>query len=247
MLVGMNLVWSFLLMKRAYGGMHRYGVWFVIGKLAPKWIASAPDFNVALLGHVLMDLFIFLVLVPIIRDFIGGVATLRFRYGFPQEEIIFRKLSQSTIANVVSEAPEKRDSFMKDLLRRAVDPEEMKQPAFGLPWEEWAYDYKAMAVACELDKKGVINAKTWELCVWMKTKDGWTAVEQGKEDEMQNQIGMMEKMRVWSLAGYCLVFSFMIHATGSFARHGKVARFQPDDGSHPGENDVKGRQAATGD
>ncbi|KAF8553843.1 hypothetical protein OG21DRAFT_1509612 [Imleria badia] len=195
MLVGMNMVWSFLLTRRLYRGMSRYGVWFVVGKLAPRWSATAPDLNMALLGHILLDLFIFLVLVPIIRDFLDGVATLRFRHGFPPEEIIFRKPSESTIANIVSEGPEKRDAFMKDLLRRAVDPEEMKQTTFGLPWEEWAYDYRAMAAACELDKKGVISAKTWELCVWMKMQDGWTAVEQGKEDDMQNQIGMMEKMR----------------------------------------------------
>ncbi|KAH0833901.1 hypothetical protein J3R83DRAFT_11084 [Lanmaoa asiatica] len=202
MLVGMNLVWSFLLIRRVYRGLSRYGVWFAIGKLVPKWSATAPGFDMALLGNILLDLFIFMILTPMIRDFVTGVATLRFRHGFPQEEIIFRKPSESTIANIVSEAPEKRDVFMKDLLRRAVDPKEMEQAAFGLPWEEWAYDYIAMAAACELNKKGVINAKTWELCVWMKMNDGWTAIEQGKEDDMQNQIGMMNKMRVWSLAGY---------------------------------------------
>lgn len=202
MLVGMNMLWSILIVRRLYRGMHRYGVWFVVGKLVPRWSATAPDLNVALLGHIVMDLFIFLILVPIVRDFLGGVATLRLRHGFPREEIVFRKPSESTIANIVSEAPEKRDAFMKDLLRRAVDPEEMKQAAFGLPWEEWTYDYQAMAAACELDKEGVINAKTWDLCVWMKMQDGWAAVEQGKEDDMLNQIGMMEKLRVWSLTGY---------------------------------------------
>lgn len=176
--------------------MSRYGVWFAIGKLVPKWTATAPSFNRGLLGNIVLDLFIFLILVPMIRDFVSGIATLRYRHGFPQEEVIFRKPSESTIANIVSEAPEKRDAFMKDLLRRAVDPEELKQTIFGLPWEEWAYDYKAMLAAYELDKKGVINAKTWELCVWMKMKDGWTAVEQGKENDIQNQIGMMDKMRV---------------------------------------------------
>lgn len=202
MLLGMNLVWSFLLTRRVYRGLSRYGVWFAIGKLAPRWSATAPGFNMALLGNIILDFFIFMILVPMIRDFLSGVAVLRFRHGFPQEEVIFRKPSESTVANIVSEAPEKRDTFTKDLLRRAVDPEEMKQATFGLPWEEWAYDYRAMADAHELDKKGVISAKTWELCVWMKMKDGWTAVEQGKEDDMQNQAGMMEKMRVWSLAGH---------------------------------------------
>jgi len=207
MLAGMNLIWSFLLIRRVYRGMYRYGVWFAIGKLSPRWSATAPDFNVALLGNTILDLFIFLILVPIIRDFIGGVAILRFRHGFPQEEVIFRKPSESTIANIVSEAPEKRDAFVKDLLRRAVDPREIKQATFGLPWEEWAYDYRAMAAACELVKEGVISAETWELCVWMKMKDGWTAVEQGKEDDVQNQIGMMEKMRVLSLVACDLVFA----------------------------------------
>lgn len=196
MLVGMNLAWFFLLIRRVYGGMSRYGVWFAIGKLAPKWSTTAPDFNTAFLGNIILDVFVFMILVPMTHDFVSGVATLRFRHGFPQEEVIFRKPNESTIANIVLEGPEKRDAFMKDLLRRAVDPEEMKYATFGLPWEEWAYDYKAMAAACELDKKGVINSKTWELCVWMKMKDGWTAVEQGKEDDMQNQLGMMAKMRV---------------------------------------------------
>ncbi|KAF8438367.1 hypothetical protein L210DRAFT_3504819 [Boletus edulis BED1] len=196
MLVGINLVWSALLSRRLYRGMYRYGVWFLVGKLAPRWNATAPDFNVALLGHILLDIFVFLILVPIIRDFVGGVAILRFHHGFPQKEIIFRKPSASTVANIVSEAPEKRDAFLKDLLRRAVDPEEMKHAAFGLPWEEWIYDYRAMAAACELNEKKVIDAKTWELCVWMKMKDGWTAVEQGKEGDIQNQIGMMDKMKV---------------------------------------------------
>lgn len=200
MLLGMNLVWSFLLARRVYRGLSRYGVWFAISKLAPGWSATAPAFNRALLGNIFLDFFIFIVLVPMIRDFLSGVAVLRLRHGFPREEIIFRKPSESTVANIVSEAPEKRDAFMKDLLRRAVDPEEMKQAIFGLPWEEWAYDYKAMAAVCELDKNGVISAQTWELCVWMKMKDGWTAVEQGREVETQNQTGMMEKMRVWSLA-----------------------------------------------
>lgn len=202
MLVGMNLAWSFLLIRRVYRGMSRYGVWFAIGKLVPKWSATPPNFHMALLGNVILDLFIFLILVPMIRDFVTGVVALRFCHGFPQEEIIFRKPSESTVANIVSEAPEKRDAFMKDLLRRVVDPDEMKHATFGLPWEEWAYDYKVMAAACELDKKGVINAKTWELCVWMKMKDGWTVVEQGKEQDMQNQVGMMDKMRVCSSTGY---------------------------------------------
>lgn len=196
MLVGMNLAWSCLLIRRIYRGVSRYGMWFAIGKLVPKWSSTAPDFHMALLGNIVLDFFIFVILVPMIRDFISGVATLRFRHGFPQEEIVFRKLNDSTMTNMALEAPEKRDATMKDLLRRAVDPEEMKHATFDLPWEEWAYDYKAMAAACELDKKGVINAKTWEVCVWMKMKDGWTAVDQGKEDDMQNQLGMMEKMRV---------------------------------------------------
>lgn len=248
MLAGMNLVWSFLLIRRAYRGMYRYGVWFAIGKLSPRWSATAPDFNVALLGNTILDLFIFLILVPIIREFVGGVAILRVRHGFPQEEIIFRKPSESTIANIVSEAPEKRDAFVKDLLRRAVDPEEIKQATFGLPWEEWVYDYRAMAAACELVKNGVISARTWELCVWMKLKDGWTAVEQGKEDDMQNQVGMMEKMRVWSLAGCDLVFAHGFdYATGSLARDGQATRFQPDDGGYSGENGVKGWCATASD
>ncbi|KAG9308684.1 hypothetical protein JVU11DRAFT_11641 [Chiua virens] len=193
--VGMNILWSLLLTRRVYGGLSRYGVRFVVGQLVPQWIAPAPAFDMTLLGNAILDFFIFMVLIPIVRDFLTGVATLRLRHGFPREEIIFRKPSESTVANIVSEGPEKRDAYMKELLRRAVDPEEMKQAAFGLPWEEWAYDYKATAAACELDKKGVIDAKTWELCVWMKIEGGWTAVEQGKEAEMQNQIGMMQKMR----------------------------------------------------
>ena len=207
MLLGLNLVWSLLLARRAYRGMSRYGAWFALGKLVPWGSGTAPHFDMALIGNIVLDLFIFVVLVPILRDFLYGVALLRFRHGFPPEEIIFRKPSESTIANIVSGAPEKRDAFMKDLLRRAVDPEEMKHSAFGLPWEEWTYDYSAIAAAHELDKIGVISAKTWELCVWMKMEDGWTAVEQGKEADMQHQIGMMEKMRVCSLTGYDCVFT----------------------------------------
>ncbi|KIJ61700.1 hypothetical protein HYDPIDRAFT_176867 [Hydnomerulius pinastri MD-312] len=194
-LLGMNLVWSFLLLKRTYGGLSRYGVRFVIGKLEPAWGAPAPSLDKALLGNIALDLFVFLILVPITRDFVSGVATLRLRYGFPQQEIIFRKPSQSTIANIVSEAPEKRDACLQDVLRRATDPEEMKQVAFGMPWEEWAYDYKAMAAAREANEKGTISTQTWELCVWMKMKDGWTAIEHGKEMDPQSQVGMMEKLR----------------------------------------------------
>ncbi|KIK92463.1 hypothetical protein PAXRUDRAFT_829931 [Paxillus rubicundulus Ve08.2h10] len=191
-LLGMNVIWSFLLIRRAHGGLSRYGVW---SALVSEWGAVAPNLDKALLGNIVMDLFIFLILVPIVRGFLGGVVMMRFRHGFPQQEIIFRKPSQSTIANIVSEAPEKRDAYMNELLRRAVDPEEMKQAAFGMPWEEWSYDYKAMAAACELDKKGVISAKTWEICVWMKMEDGWTAIEQGKEMDIQSQVGMMENLR----------------------------------------------------
>jgi hypothetical protein len=194
----MNLIWSFLLIRRAYGGLSRYGVWSALGKLVPEWGAAAPNLDKALLGNIVMDLFVFLILVPIVRGFLG-VAMMRFRHGFPQQEIIFRKPSQSTIANIVSEAPEKRDAYTKELLRRAVDLEEMKQVAFGMPWEEWMYDYKAMAAAYESDMKGVIGAKTWETCVWMKMKDGWTAIEQGKEIDFQSQVGMMEKLRVSQL------------------------------------------------
>ena len=245
MLLGMNLAWSFLLTRRVYRGMSRYGVWFAIGKLAPEWGAPAPRLDMALLGNVLLDLFIFVVLVPIIRDFLAGVAVLRLRYGFPQHQIIFRKPSESTIANIVSEVPEKRDAFVKDLLRRAVQPEAVKHATFGLPWEEWAYDYRAMAAACELDNKGVIDAKMWETCVWMRIEDGWTAVEQGKEADVQNQVGMMEKLRVWLL---CMIaFLLTVNVIGPFTCHGQDTRFPPDDGSHPSENGVKGWCNAAGD
>ncbi|KAF9228189.1 hypothetical protein BS17DRAFT_813137 [Gyrodon lividus] len=195
MLLAINLIWLFLLVRRACGALSRYGAWFVLGKFVPEWGAAAPSLDKAFLGNIAMDLFVFLILVPIVRDFLSDVAMMRLRHGFPQQEIIFRKPSPSTIANIISEAPEKRDAYMKELLCRAVHPEEMKQVAFGMPWEEWTYDHKAMAAAWESDKKGVINAKTWELCVWMKMKDGWTAIEQGKEIDPQNQVGMMEKLR----------------------------------------------------
>ncbi|KAF9239498.1 hypothetical protein BU15DRAFT_88042 [Melanogaster broomeanus] len=195
MLLGMNLVASFLLLRRAYGGLSRYGIWFVLGKFVPQWSGSAPSLDRALFGNIAMDLFVFLILVPIVRSFLTGVVLMRFRHGFPQQEVVFRKPSEATIANIVSEAPEKRDAYMKELLRLAVDPEEMKQLAFGMPWEEWTYDYNAMEAACELEKKGIISAKTWELCVWMKMKDGWTAIEQGKEADFQSQVGMMERLR----------------------------------------------------
>lgn len=53
-----------------------------------------------------------------------------------------------------------------------------------------------MTEAHELDKNGIIDAKTWELCIWMKVNGEWTVVEERKEVDIQNQKGMMNKMRV---------------------------------------------------
>lgn len=192
----MNVLWSFLLIRRTLGGLRRYGVLFVISKMFPLPNAPAPRTDKALLGNLFLDFLIFSVLVPIVLDFLYGVATLRLRYGFPEEEIVFRKLTPATIGNIAAELPEKRDSFLKELLQRAVDSEEIKQMSFGMPWEEWAYDYTAMAAACDSSKDGTIGSKTWERSVWMKMKEGWTVIQHGKGKDYKTQLGMMEKLQV---------------------------------------------------
>ncbi|KAG6334448.1 hypothetical protein ID866_4649 [Astraeus odoratus] len=194
-LLAVNLLFSFLLVRRIYGGLYRYGILFLASKIVPMSNTLAFRMDTALIGNFLLDLFIFSILLPIVLDFAKGIATLRLRYGFPQEEIIFRKLTPSAIATIAAATPEKKDKLLKDLLTRAVDPEEMKQIAFGMPWEEWAYDYHAMAAAHKASKEDVVSPKTWELSVWMKMGERWTVIQHGREEDYTTQVGMMEKLR----------------------------------------------------
>lgn len=188
----------FLLVRRILGGLSRYGVLYLLGKLVSKSSAPAqpPHADKWLFGNILLDLFIFSVLVPIVLDFVTGLATLRFRYGFPREEIVFRRPTLTTKIHIAIEEPEKRDAYLRNMLQRAVDREEMKQPKFGMPWEEWAYDYRAMAAACEASKRGTVHSNTWELSVWMKMTNGWSVIQHGQEDDYETQVGMLEKLRV---------------------------------------------------
>ncbi|KAG1733727.1 hypothetical protein EDB19DRAFT_1208988 [Suillus lakei] len=193
-MLGANLAWSFLLGKRIYGALYRYGILFTLGKILPIFKAPPPLVNWPLAGQLCLDIFLLLVLLPLINNFIS-VMTLRYHHGFPKSEIVFRKPSSATVANIVSQPPEKRDSYMNDILRRAVDPEELKQPTWGMPWDEWTMDFRAMAVAYEAEKKGLISRDAWELSVWMKMKEGWTVIEHGKVSDPLSQVGMMEKLQ----------------------------------------------------
>ncbi|KAH7882091.1 hypothetical protein F5I97DRAFT_1939563 [Phlebopus sp. FC_14] len=193
--LAMNISYTFLLVRRAYGALSLYGVRFLLGKVVPVLAAPAPSLNKALFGNLTLDLFLFLIFGPLVYEFVTGIAMLRYLYGFPQEEIVFRKLTQATIADVLSKSQEKRDTHLQELLQLAIDPEEMKEFPLGLPWEQWAYDYNAMASACKMEKEGKISAKTWELSIWMKMKDGWTVVEPGKSVNPLYQVGMMEKLK----------------------------------------------------
>lgn len=194
----MNITFFFLLVRRILGGLSRYGVLYLLGKLVPESSAPAqpPHADKWLFGNILFDLFIFSVLIPTVLDFVTGLATLRFRYGFPREEIVFRMPTLTTKINIALEEPEKRDAHLRNLLQRAVDREQIKQPKFGMPWEEWAYDYRAMAAACEASKRGTVRSNTWELSVWMKMTDGWSVIQHGQEDDYNAQVGMLEKLRV---------------------------------------------------
>ncbi|KAG1753052.1 hypothetical protein EDD22DRAFT_957594 [Suillus occidentalis] len=178
MMLGANLAWSFLLGKRIYGALYRYGILFIIGKISPILKAPPPTVNWPLVGQLCLDIFILSVLLPLINNFIS-VVKLRYYHGFPESEIIFRKPSSATVANIVSQPPDKRDSYMNDILRRAVDPEEFKQPTWGMPWDEWTIDFRAMAVAYEAEKKGLISRDAWEL----------------SSCNPLSQVGMMEKLQ----------------------------------------------------
>lgn len=193
-MLGANLAWSFLLGKRIYGALYRYGILFILGKISPILKVPPPAVNWPLAGQLCLDIFLLSVLLPLIKNFIS-VMTLRYHHGFQKSEIVFRKPSSATVANIVSQPPDKRDSYMNDVLRRAIDPEEFKQPTWGMPWDEWTMDFRAMAVAYEAEKKGLISRDAWELSVWMKMKEGWTVIEHGKVSDPLGQVGMMEKLQ----------------------------------------------------
>ncbi|KAG1853824.1 hypothetical protein C8R48DRAFT_722466 [Suillus tomentosus] len=194
LMLGANLAWSFLIGKRIYGALYRYGVLFILGKISPIFKAPPPAVNWPLAGQLCLDMFMLSVLLPLINNFIS-IIKLRYRHGFPKSEIVFRKPSSATVANILSQSLEKRDSYLKDLLRRAVDPEEFNQPTWGMPWDEWTIDFLAMGVADEAEKKGLISRDAWELSVWMKMKEGWTVIEHGKVSNPLSQVGMMEKLQ----------------------------------------------------
>ncbi|KAI6013058.1 hypothetical protein BKA83DRAFT_4362562 [Pisolithus microcarpus] len=195
-LLGVNLSFTFLLLRRMYSGLYRYGILFAISKVVPSSSnLPAPTLDWALLGNMLLDLCIFSVLVPLVLDFARGLATLRLRYGFPKREVVFRKPTPTTMINIAAEASQKQDAFLKDLLQRAVDPEEIKAMNFGMPWEEWAYDYKAMAAAYEADKNGSIKSQTWDLSTWIKINSGWSVIQHNGEVDYQTKLGMMEKLK----------------------------------------------------
>ncbi|KAG2151126.1 uncharacterized protein EDB93DRAFT_1249614 [Suillus bovinus] len=194
LMLGANLAWSSLLAKRAYGALYRYGILFILGKISPILETPPPAVNWPLAGQLCLDIFLLSVLLPLMNNFVS-VAKLRYHHGFPKSEIIFRKPSSATVANILIQPPEKRDDYMNDILRRAVDPEEFKQPTWGMPWDEWVMDFRAMGVAYEADKKGLISIDVWKLGVWMKMKDGWTVIEHGKAGHPLSQAGMMEKLQ----------------------------------------------------
>ncbi|KAI6113436.1 hypothetical protein EDD16DRAFT_1897071 [Pisolithus croceorrhizus] len=196
-LLGVNLSFTFLLLRRIYSGFYRYGVLFAISKAVPSLSSNvpAPTLGWALLGNILLDLFIFTIFLPIVLDFAKGLAMLRLRYGFPKAEVVFRKPTTTTMVNIAVEAPQKKDAFLKDLLQRAVDPEEIKQMNFGMPWEEWTYDYKAMAAANEANKNGSIKSQTWDLSTWIKVKPGWSVIQHNGEVDYQTRLEMMEKLK----------------------------------------------------
>ncbi|KAH7928024.1 hypothetical protein BV22DRAFT_1126925 [Leucogyrophana mollusca] len=195
-LSALNTASTLLLLKRAYSGLSRYGIIFALGKLFGRSTSDAPVLGLPLAGHACLDLFVFLFLGPIISAFVTGPALLRFRHGFPQPEIVFRKPTISTLASILSLPADQRDTFLGDLLRRGVDPTEMKQPYYGMPWEEWEIDYRAMTAALKQADSGVIKADAWKLSVWMKMKEGWTVVDHGKKDDPQAFSGIMEKLYV---------------------------------------------------
>ncbi|KAG1718721.1 uncharacterized protein EDB91DRAFT_560101 [Suillus paluster] len=193
-MMGANIAWSFLLGKRVHGALYRYGIQFILGKMLPMPKVSPPVVNWPLAGQLCLDIFLLAVLLPLIQNFIS-VIKLRYHHGFPKSEIVFRKPTPATVANIVSEPQDKRDSYMNDILRRAVDPEEFKHPTWGMPWDEWTMDFRAMAAAYEAEKKGIISRDAWELSVWMKMKEGWTVIEHGKVSNPLSQVGMMEKLQ----------------------------------------------------
>jgi len=194
-MLGANIAWTFLLGKRSYGALYRYGILFALGKILPMRQVPPPVLNWPLAGHLCLDMFLFSLFLPLIFSFFF-IITLRYRHGFPKTEIVFRKPTQATVANIVSQPPEKRDSYLNDILRRSVDPEEIKQQTWGMPWDEWTIDSRAMAAAYEAEKNGIISRDAWELSVWMKMNDGWTVIEHGKASNPLSQVGMMEKLQV---------------------------------------------------
>lgn len=193
-MLGANIAWVFLLGKRSYGALYRYGVLFILGKMIPILKVSPPPLTWSLAGQLCLDVFLLSVLLPLIFNFFS-TTTLRYHHGFPKTEIVFRKPTPATVANIVSQPQEKRDSYLNDILRHAVDPKEIKQQTWGMPWDEWIIDSRATAAAYEAEKNGTISRDAWELSVWMKMKEGWTVIEHGKVSDPLSQVGMMEKLQ----------------------------------------------------
>ncbi|EGO03030.1 hypothetical protein SERLA73DRAFT_176536 [Serpula lacrymans var. lacrymans S7.3] len=186
----LNVVWSILLARRIIYGVSRYGIAFLYSRMMSRPAAPPSMPLTTLAGHVCVDIFLFFVLWPTVYDFVTGLAMLRLQHKFPHPEIVFRKPSSATVANIVVQPDVQRNAYIDEVLRRAIDPAD-----YGMPWDEWLVDHRAMSAANALAKTGEIKPETWKLTVWMKMKDGWVTLEQWRKQSAQVTTGMMDLLK----------------------------------------------------
>jgi hypothetical protein len=67
-----NIVWTFLLDKRLYGALYRYGVLSIIGKMISMRKVPSPALSWSLGVQLRLDIFLFSMLIPSVLNFFSN-------------------------------------------------------------------------------------------------------------------------------------------------------------------------------
>ncbi|KAF8889948.1 hypothetical protein BD779DRAFT_311086 [Infundibulicybe gibba] len=143
-----------------------YGDFFVKQNTSMSWTWTV--INLAI------DLLLYKLVWPGVREFITGHLWLRLRWGFRETEIVFRKPTGWRRALLNGLPPEEFERQSTDILYRAIDPKLVSLNTGYLTRSDyWVLEYGAVGDAYSLVATGEVDIKTWDMNVWTRKGGEW--------------------------------------------------------------------------
>ncbi|KAG7445946.1 uncharacterized protein BT62DRAFT_143987 [Guyanagaster necrorhizus] len=164
-----NTIMATLIAWRAISASTRYHItaFLFVGELMPKHKAEPPSSWFWFCINILIDIFVYQFMFPVVKKFVLGHLWLRIRWGFRPIEIVFRKPTGLRRGSLNKLPPDEFQLAYTQSIFQAIDPNFLKtNVGYNTRIGFWSVEYEAPMSAYSLVEDGIVDLEYWDVSIY---------------------------------------------------------------------------------